>query len=324
MTDNVTALPVKSNRAEDILRETLSTMAQSAKPEDLSAASNLATQPSIRIETVKPVVAAIIFERYNKINRSFSVSKVYDYVEAMKRNEWKLNHQGIAFYSDNTLADGQHRMAAVAISNTNQTFCIYPNFSKEAIDTIDRSTRRTAGEALQMMGVDDGKVKAAIAKSSMEYTTELTNGKKPRLTDPQIERFVIDNDELLTSSIKIGRDSLKNVSDPCIGENDSSLLAYLMISGGYSGMHVVGFISSIQQGVATYPESPTVDLSRQFLRAKVSDNSKDRLNKKEKMALALKGASLWLENKSVAKVKWNPAKESLPSNHPPMVLQNAS
>jgi len=60
------------------------------------------------------------------------------------------------------------------------------------------------------------------------------------------------------------------------------------------------------------------------LRAKVSDQSKDRLNKKEKMALALKGASLWTESKSVARIKWNPSKETLPSNRPPVDLAKAA
>lgn len=82
-----------------------------------------------------------------------------------------------------------------------------------------------------------------------------------------------------------------------------------MIAGGYPVFHVVGFISSIQQGVATYPESPTVDLSRQFVKAKFFRQQQAiALNKKEKMALALKGAALWTEGKSVARVKWNPVK----------------
>jgi hypothetical protein len=290
----------------------------------LIKAKELASCKEFRIATISAAVAALIFKNHNETNRTLSPSRVYDYHDAMKRGEWKLNHQGIAFYPNDTLADGQHRMAALALAGIDAEFSVFPNFRKDAIDTIDRTARRTAGEALQMMGISDAKIKATVAKGAMEYVGELEQGRRPKLSDPQIERFVITHEETLNESIRIGRESLKNVSDPCLGEAEVALLAQLMSMGGYPGMHIVGFISSIQQGVATYPESPTNDLAKQFLRAKCSDSNKDRLNKKEKMALALKGAAFWTENKSVSKLRWNPTKESLPTNRPPVAFAKAA
>ena len=319
----VGSLP-KTNRMDDVIKDVISGLVQKAQPADLVDTEKLVANQNMRVEVIRPIVAALIFEKHNRINRQLTASRVYDYQDAMKRGEWKVHHQGIAFYSDHTLADGQHRMAALALAGLELPFSIYPNFTKDAIDAIDRTTRRTAGEALQMMGYEDAKVKAAVAKGAMEYASELESGKKPRFTDPQIERFVIDNDHRLSEAVRIGRESLKNVSDACLGEGEAALLSQLMIMGGYPVFHVVGFISSIQQGVATYPESPTVDLSRQFVKAKFSDNNKDRLNKREKMALALKGAALWTEGKSVARVKWNPVKETLPTNRPPIELKQAA
>lgn len=324
MSSDSNVVSLKPTRADEAMQAAITEKALAASPADVLKAKEVATCQQIRVETINSFVAAVIYKNHNEINRSLSPARVCDYRDAMTRKEWKLHHQGIAFYPNHTLADGQHRMAGLALSGGEEGFLVYPNFNKDAIDTIDRTARRTAGEALQMMGIDDAKVKATIAKGAMEYLGELENYRRPKLSDPQIERFVIDNNEQITESIRIGRDSLKNVSDPCLGESESSLLAQLMSMGGYPGMHTVGFISSIQQGVATYPESPTVDLSRQFVRAKVSDNNKDRLNKKEKMALALKGAAYWTENKSVAKLKWNPAKEALPSNQPPVDFAKAA
>jgi hypothetical protein len=319
---NVVSL--KPTRLDDLIRVTIEERAQSASEADLLKAKELANSKQIQVATISAVVAAVIFTEHNEVNRALSPSRVHEYNDAMKRGEWKLNHQGIAFYPDNTLADGQHRMAALALSGVEAEFSVFPNFQKDAIDTIDRTARRTAGEALAMMGYNDAKIKATIAKGAMEYVMELDQARRPKFSDPQIERFVIDNDPALTASIHIGRNSLKNVSDPCMGEAEAALLAQLMSMGGYPATHVVGFISSIQQGVATYPESPTVDLARQFLRAKVSEKTTDRLNKKAKMALALKGAALWTESKSVAKLKWRADKESLPTNRPPVTFAQAA
>lgn len=212
----------------------------------------------------------------------------------------------------------------MVISELEQQFLVYPYFDKEAIDKIDRSSRRTAGESLEMMGIKDGKLKAAMAKVYLEYAHELDAGAKPRLTDPDIEKFVMDTPDVVDSACEVGRNSVSNVTDPCLSQTEASKLALVMLMGGYPAQQAVGFIASIQQGIATYPESPTVDLARQFMRAKLSEHRKDRLSTRMKLAYALKGAALWTENQSVARIKWNPAKEKLPSNQPPVARDQAA
>jgi hypothetical protein len=38
---------------------------------------------------------------------------VRDFAEAMRRGDWRLTHQGIAFDASGALVDGQHRLAAI-------------------------------------------------------------------------------------------------------------------------------------------------------------------------------------------------------------------
>jgi hypothetical protein len=310
----------KLSKAETQFNEDILTAYNEATESDKTSAKKLAASgQGFRKAEIGASVAAVIVKDHNKKNRDLSLSKVHTQKDAMLRGEWKLHHQGIAFYPDGTLADGQHRMAAVALSGLAAVpFVVSSDFDKDAIDAIDRSARRTAGEALEMMGVNDGKAKANVGKVVMEYIYEETHGKRPTFTDQQVERWVLDHDEVLVKGLAIGRKSITNVSDPCLTMMEAAYFATLMLLGSWGEQGTVSYIASIQQGVATYPESPTVILSKLYLRAKINARRTDRLTKKAKIALALKGASYWLEEKSVARMTWNPTKEQLPSHIKPL------
>ncbi|WP_277214004.1 hypothetical protein, partial [Isoptericola croceus] len=88
-------------------------------------------------------------------NRNFGLAKAKFYADAMKRGEWKLIHQGLAFYPDGKIADGQHRLAAVAISGTTQKFVMFPNFQDGDVDAIDVGKARSAGDAVQLLGFEE-------------------------------------------------------------------------------------------------------------------------------------------------------------------------
>lgn len=303
------------SKAETEFTEAMAAVRSTATPNDVAAAAEMGKSgrdPSV--EQISAAVAAVLFTDHNGQNRSLSYSRVYGYKQAMLDKEWKLNHQGLAFYEDGKLADGQHRVAAVALSGTTQPFQVSRDFDPKAIDTIDRSTRRSAGEALEMMGISQGKDKASIGKTAMEYTFEVQHGGRPTYTDQKVEAWVIQHDGLLDEAIKIGTGSLTNVTDACLNWRESATLALLLLLGGWPDQQIVGFLSSVQTGVATYPESPTVVLSKLLMRAKIRARRTDVLSKKQKLALALKAMHLWAENASVARLNINLNKENLPTN----------
>ncbi len=65
-----------------------------------------------KIQTVTPRRAAEYLER-NTANRPLSKRTVREFAEAMRRGEWRVTHQGIAFDTEGALVDGQHRLAAI-------------------------------------------------------------------------------------------------------------------------------------------------------------------------------------------------------------------
>ena len=49
----------------------------------------------------------------NTTNRPVSKAVVRSFAQAMRRGEWMVTHQGIAFDTQGVLVDGQHRLAAI-------------------------------------------------------------------------------------------------------------------------------------------------------------------------------------------------------------------
>src|SRR5207249_3305120 len=65
-----------------------------------------------RVQTITPARAAQWLEA-NTTNRPLSRAVVRSFAEAMRRGEWLVTHQGIAFDLNSALVDGQHRLAAI-------------------------------------------------------------------------------------------------------------------------------------------------------------------------------------------------------------------
>jgi len=296
-------------------------VAEATAQEMQAAASIMSKSGAPRAVELSPTIAAVILSQHNNINRGLTLGTVANYAAAMSRGEWKLNHQGLASFSDDeSLADGQHRAAAVVVSGQTIKTMVYPNFPRDAIDTIDRASKRNAGEALEMQGIHNGKIKATMAKFAMEYTSEVDLGRRGKFSDIQIEEFVTARDGIFDQALDIAKGSVINVTEPCMTMAEAARTALVLLLGNWGLNHVGGFIASVQQGVATYSDAPTVELSRRLTKAKYANYSKDKLSSKEKAALTVKAANLWAQNMTVGRLVWKAAKEELPDYRAPQSI----
>lgn len=120
-----------------------------------------------RVETITPEIAQAYLRR-NNLNRSIRRAAVKAYARDMKNGKWQLSPQGISFYEDGTLADGQHRLWAVIEANVSvQMFVIYdiPNDSK----VLDVGIKRNATDILKFSGVDTDNYVVATVRFMFRY-----------------------------------------------------------------------------------------------------------------------------------------------------------
>lgn len=105
-----------------------------------------------------PMVLGLLEKSSAQIqNRRISDQHVQEYKNAMLRNAWDINGEGIILTDDGLLVDGQHRLWAFveAIGENPQLkvpFLFVHGVKKEAIATINQGYRRTTTHAAQISG----------------------------------------------------------------------------------------------------------------------------------------------------------------------------
>lgn len=169
-----------------------------------------------KIMEVSPETATRWLEK-NTHNRDVQQSKVEEFAETMKRGEWKLSTEAIAFchpWSDSagnrheeTLINGQHRLWAVIMANKPVWFTVWWGCEPEEFGVIDQGKPRTQGDVLK------------TTRPDLEHPTKLVSAigpvmrvifaKRSKLTTWQTElmlrTFPRELDVLIMAKTRLGK-----------------------------------------------------------------------------------------------------------------------
>lgn len=94
-----------------------------------------------------PAIAAE-WLKLNADNRKFRKAHMRTIAEEMRRGEWKLTHQGVAFGTSGRLLDGQHRLTAIVESGTTQPLLVFIDCPEDAFANFDRGAQRGIADVL--------------------------------------------------------------------------------------------------------------------------------------------------------------------------------
>lgn len=110
--------------------------------------------PSLKIEEITPMKAAKLLS-LNTHNRDLTANRVKNLAGAIKRGEWRLNSDCIAFSGNGdggVLLNGQHRLHAVIQAETAITVGVMYGLEPEAQETMDSGASRSLGAKLKLRG----------------------------------------------------------------------------------------------------------------------------------------------------------------------------
>lgn len=107
------------------------------------------------ILTITPEMAHKFLSENNKSNRKVKQGVVDMLARSMLSGDFKLTHQGIAFYDDGDICDGQHRLHAIRQSKTSQRMLVTKGIPKDDghILAIDNSTPRSVTDSSVLSGI---------------------------------------------------------------------------------------------------------------------------------------------------------------------------
>ena len=102
---------------------------------------------------VTPDMACDWLEK-NIDNRKLKKDKIELYAQAILEDRWLPNHQGISFYEDGGLADGQHRLYAIIQAGRGVWMNVSYGLPRASIHCIDENTPRTYKDGLKFEKID--------------------------------------------------------------------------------------------------------------------------------------------------------------------------
>lgn len=101
---------------------------------------------------VTPAIAAEWLTR-NRGNRNVTGPRVDLFVRLIEEGKFFLTHQGVAFYEDGDLADGQTRLTAIVKAGVAVWMFVTHGLPRTAIHAIDGGRPRTVRDVLHFLGM---------------------------------------------------------------------------------------------------------------------------------------------------------------------------
>ena len=146
----------------------------------------------IEIKTITPDLAKQLLAN-NFQNRKLNQYHLNTLISAMKAGNWKENGEAIKFSNTGKLLDGQHRLTAIAESNTAQELVIISELEDSVFDTIDTGKPRTNTDFLYIEQIPNAAVMSSILSyiNVFEAGLDLTAGasKVVRTASLILERY---------------------------------------------------------------------------------------------------------------------------------------
>ena len=206
--------------------------------------------------TVTPEMASNWLSANNNANRSLSALRVENIANDILNGKWHLTHQGIAFYEDGDIADGQHRLSALVKCNTPIEILVTFGLPKPAGIGIDITRPRSAVDGIRIAGESDWITKEAVAITKI---IAAINGKSNISTHQILAICNRLEDEIKTSLdlFKTHRRCISTAAVKC---------AFLSAIGHVSSEQLKLCADSLYSGIPTSPnEFPMLRLRERLL-----------------------------------------------------------
>jgi len=154
-------------------------------------------KPHTVVVPIDPATATRWIGR-NTHNRALRPDTIRIYIRDMVAGDWKLTGESIKFAVDGTLLDGQHRLAAIAESGVTVPMFVTRNLPTDAQQAMDSGMKRTASDALALIGGSHTGTTAASARLALGVASD--NIDRYSATHAEILAFVEENPTLVTAA----------------------------------------------------------------------------------------------------------------------------
>lgn len=248
---------------------------------------------------VTPELAEQMLER-NVNNRPYRPYRTKQFVDLMRSGKFVNTGQGLIFYQDGSLADGQHRLHAIKQTRLPQYIDVTFGAPFEARDALDLPLRRTRGDVLYQQGEKDYNLLAATLKLSKRYLDEQQGASGRVGTDQHEMLTLLDRFPQVRDYLTLGRAVYRQVTG--LTPAASTTAAFLT---GEAPDPDGPWFKPLLTGVDRYRGDPRTALERQLAKSKSRDSMR-------MVALYGRAYAAWSERRALHQIVWRKGVEKLP------------
>lgn len=142
----------------------------------------------MQVMTVTPEMAAD-WLKMNTGNRRLRRWWVKTLADVIRRGEWSLTHQGVAFDTNGILRDGQHRLSAIVEAGRSAELVVFTGLSEEAYKAMDQGAKRTASD---ISGLDRRIMEPCALAARIAFGNQTSFAQIERILESRICELSID------------------------------------------------------------------------------------------------------------------------------------
>lgn len=246
-------------------------------------------KPVVHQQKVTPAIAQD-WLTYNTLNRPLSEKTVAKYAEIMRSGNWKPNGDTVAFSVDNTLLDGQHRLAAIVKSGVTLEMIVVNNLEKDVFSTKDTGRKRSGADVLGILGEQNASTVAAVLVKVVHYYAGCAHLNNV---------LAVDYPEALNRYPEV-REICKNYQLRSLCRFASSILAAYVVCWHVDPTEAEEFFARVADGIGLNADSPERILREQLLRM----NDGGTKGRTAAMAWAIKAWNAKRQGRKVKLIQW--------------------
>lgn len=274
---------------------------------DISWLTTPSDFPQARFMLIDPPTAKHLLDTINTDNRQLQPENTKFFVDLIEHGQLGTTHQGIAIDTRGVLQDGQHRFAAMQVTQTSHVFLVVIGLPPDNFAKVDGGKNRSAVDVARKRGEVNPAAISAATRLLMElerYGPELhVRGKKGRISVYSVDAHMQRLGEPLREAVRQGARIRKEVSI-----NPAALTAaiYLITQRLPEGdPRVAKFFRDLETGLGLDDkQDPVWMLRRKFIRARDLGARYGRIGQHEALAYIIRAWNLRASGRKIGHLAW--------------------
>lgn len=219
--------------------------------------SSVPEKPSASVVFVTPEMAERWLEA-NTRNRKLNERVVRTYARDMGSGAWLLTGEGVKFATDGSLLDGQHRLTAIVRAGITVPMFVMRGVSSEAQSVMDTGHKRTAADALTLLGEQNTSQLAATVRLALGVESGFADPGNFEPTHTEVQDFVSAHPEI-RSAVQFIKPLVRRTDSP------PSVAAYTYwVLSGIDTFEAANFWVAMAEKVGLKSGDPVIALSNRF------------------------------------------------------------